>query len=346
MELVFSAVMITTAVRPRTGTWELDWEMPDEWPLLVRELNGGFFHTPSGLRVGAPAGDPVYARCLADDLTIAIALGVRSQCRLSARARHVYFPAAPAMREGVDRREIRIRLARRMREDGIAEVTWDSFDSGCFDLPAATPTRWEYVLELATVGDGAEWPGSQLHRRCVRRGDRSGWELVGLHGPAARTTLSTVTAGATERAEEKGAGFESVIPPIVDDPPASTEEWGATTYQARDEDGLLAAVLVGQTTDRAYYLMGGATERGYTLGASHWLQARLARRFADHGLRHYNLGGAPFTAPEPTDRAHGLHRFKTGFGATVVGCAGDRWVLAPNHHRGHRFLAWATAWAR
>src|SRR5205814_10641110 len=70
---------------------------PPDWWAHVERCGGGFFHTPPGLGAGAPAGEAVFAQLLRGADVVGVAAGVRSQCRLRRRPRHVYFPTAPAL---------------------------------------------------------------------------------------------------------------------------------------------------------------------------------------------------------------------------------------------------------
>lgn len=333
---------LATMVR-HTGAWMFDAAPPADWPDLLRRHGGGFFHSPAGLRAGAPDGDPVFGRFFHNGEVIGIVAGVRTNCRLSSRTCHLYCPTWPAFADPAHRKLGMARLAAELRADGIAEVRWDSFDAACTVPPATVPTRWEYVISLDAIAEQANWPESSTHRRHVRRGDREGWELRELTGLAAVDALTEVMENVVERGTERGARILALIPPAVTDAPAPRGGGTAHTYAAFGAEGMLAAVLLGRTETRAYYIMGGATPAGYRSGASAWLHAHVASRLADDGLLHYNLGGAPLTATEPTDASFGLHRFKTGFGALVVPCAGDRWILRSTHLRGHQMAGWAAA---
>lgn len=296
-----------------------------------------------GIRVGAPRGEPLYLRYQRDGQVYGVALAVRSRCTLSGRLRHAYFPCWPAYADGVDQAAANLALAHVLREQGIAEVVMDSFDAACTSPPALHPTRVEYVIDLAQVEERLVWPPSTAHRRTVRRGERDGWKLENIAGPAGARALEGVMERVIERASGRGVEIQVAIPPALTDP-GSRDPKALTVFAAKDGETLLAAALVGLSERRAYYLMGGATLAGYKCGGSVWLHARLASQFAAAGLQHYNLGGAPASAPREDDPAHGLHRFKLGFGATIMPCAGDRWILGAGHVRGHQLLQWATRW--
>ena len=112
--------------------------------------------------------------------------------------------------------------------------------------------------------------------------------------------------------------------------------WGTGVFAAWDGDVLLAAKLVGWGGRRAYYIAGGSTADGYSVGASAWLQWRIALTFAAASYAEYNLGGAGGKG----DGGDGLRRFKQGFGAQTVERWGARWRLRPLHIRGHDALSW------
>jgi hypothetical protein len=207
---------------------------------------------------------------------------------------------------------------------------------------ATVPTRWEYVIDLPAMAEQKKWPESAHHRRAVRRGDEAGWLFRTATGAEAVEALGCVLESVSTRAAKRGTLVAGLLPPIVAEGIDPAGPWAVTTYLACHEDRLLAAILVGQTNTRAYYLMGGATPEGYAEGASVWLHAHLASRLADAGLTQYNLGGASLQAPVEGSSDHGLHRFKVGFGVLVTPCAGDRWILRATHVRGHQLMGWAA----
>jgi hypothetical protein len=344
MELVLSGAMPAS----RTGDTARRWTTassvtPEEWEEATRAVGAGFFHSPAGLGVGAPRGEPLFLRYQCDGRILGVALAVRSRCRLSGRPRHAYFPTWPAYAPGVDRDLAATALVGTLRELGVAEVRWDSFDAGCTPIPTPAPDRLEYVIDLAAVDDTLVWPPAPGHRRAVRRGEREGWKLVMLSGPARARALESVMERVIERASDRGVTIQAVIPAAL----SRSGDDGSrelAVYAALDGEALLAVALIGLSERRAFFLMGGATLAGYRCGGSVWLHARLVSDLAARGLRHYNLGGTPTSAVQEDDPAHGLHRFKSGFGATLVPCAGDRWILGAGHVRGHQLLRWAARW--
>ena len=74
--------------------------------------------------------------------------------------------------------------------------------------------------------------------------------------------------------------------------------------------------------------------------------AARSRAEAERGFAAYNLGGNPATAAVREDPAHGLHRFKGGFGPSLSTCQGMHWSLGPGHLGAHRVLKLARLWPR
>lgn len=328
------------------GTWEVAETPIPGWGGMLRVLGAGFFHTPLGLEVGAPAGRPLYARYLGAGGLRGVALGVSVSCRLSSRRRHAYFPSWPVFAPDVDRERGLADLAAAFRAEGLAEVAWDSFDAGPAAAGAPSPARFEYVLPLDRVEPTGEWIEGAHHRRSVRRGDRSGITMRVLDGGTAVQALEVVQSQAAARAIQRGAGFAPLVPAMVLTNGSTAPDWGLSTFAAFRGATLLAAILVGRGPDRAYYVLGGATPDGYQAGASVWLHAKVAAACAADGCREYNLGGVPASALTPDDPSHGLHRFKLGFGTRMVPCTGDRWVLRPVHVAGHQVARWAAGMVR
>ncbi len=152
--------------------------------------------------------------------------------------------------------------------------------------------------------------------------------------------LGVVQSAARSRADRRGTSFAAATVPVTAPDRGETgAPWGTGVFAAWNGDVLLAADLVGWGGRRAYYIAGGSTTDGYSVGASAWLQWRIALTFAAAGHTEYNLGGASAEG----DTEGGLRRFKQGFGARTVERWGARWQLRPLHVRGHDALGWRPA---
>lgn len=336
-----TATMIDAGVR-----WRFHSHCPPDWASRIDQCGGGFFHSPAGLIASGEVGDAFFGELVDGDEVIGIAAGVQRRCRVPPRPRHACLPSPPALAPGA--RELRARalelLVEGGREAGWTDLTVHSFEAEDPAPPGPTgirlPPRLEYDIPLSGSSDALRHRLSSHHRRRLPVDDVT-WSLRTLAGRDARALLVDVTRSAVRRAAaRRGTGFEVTLPPAEafrEDP-----AWGLTTYAATQTDGdrLLSAALVGWAGTRAYYVSGGSTSEGYASDASIWLHLQIARVFQSAGFTHYCLGGAPAGAASPSDPSHGLHRFKTGFGATVRSCAGVRWVFGAEHEAGHRFTRW------
>ena len=321
-------------------TWQLaDTPHPD-WPHWVEACGGGVFHTPAGVLVGAPEGEVVYVHLVAGGETRGIAVGVRSRCRLSWRVRHAHFPALPALAPGIDVGDALEALRDVLRKAGIAEVEIGSYDASYVPADGIEP-RLEYVVSFPQTGDVTSAWGT-THRRHVRRGDRDGWTTRLLLGDEARTAILGIQQSTAERAASLHRGFApaqvtgwvSLVTATLPLP-----DWGLAVVGAYRDTTLLAALLLGWAGQRAFYLIGGSTPDGYQCGAAPWLHAQAMTMLARRGIQRYNLGGTPLDAAEESSPAHGLYRFKTGFGVSPVERRGMRWLLRPGHAQLHQMLS-------
>jgi GNAT acetyltransferase-like protein len=319
-----------------------------DWSAQLQRCDGGFFHSPAGLEIASPGGEPLFAQLLrGHEEVVGVAAGVRRSCWLRHGPRHYYFPTLPALVGPARTDEVVAELARALRALGAAEVVFDSFDAQWEpgSVGAEAPARHEYVVSLERPLSRQVGRLRENHRRHLRSGEREGWTLRTLEGEDARALLSEVLAAAARRAAGRGDRFAYRIPPaaIRSPAPALTAAWGTRVFSAWVGATPLAAVLVGWANRCAYMLRSGATAEGYRRSASVWLHWHVMSHLADLGFTSYNIGGTPASAVRRQDPAYGLFRFKAGFGSQVVLCRGARWTFDSTHVLVHRFAAWAFA---
>jgi lipid II:glycine glycyltransferase (peptidoglycan interpeptide bridge formation enzyme) len=101
---------------------------------------------------------------------------------------------------------------------------------------------------------------------------------------------------------------------------------GARLIVGRRGGAAVSAVLCGLNGARAYYYMGGTNAAGLEVNAATLVLTRAATLLATSGARVLNLGGVARAAEAADHPAHGLYRFKEGFGATRVECASSTWT--------------------
>lgn len=334
----------TEAAAAVHAAWQLASSAPPDWARALGDCGGTVFHAPPALAVSLPPGEPVYARLLRGERTLAVALGVAVHCRLSRRARHLRFAALPAAAPGVDRGRAAARLVQVLAEGGAAEVAMDSFGAGGEaegdrgGIPGRR--RTEFVVPLAGGDDVLLAEMRATHRRHVRRGIRAGWHLRVERGDDALRLLAGVRESASGRAAARGDAFHAgPVPAAFGSAADRAAPWGVATFAAWDGGQPLAVAALGWAAGRAYYLTGGSTPDGYRQSAAHWLQWRMMADAASGGMVSYNLGGAAADAREPGHAAHGLYAYKSGFGGEEAACRGVRWEVDGWHLRFHRWLA-------
>lgn len=313
------------------------------WVNDLRRCGGGFFHSPLGVAAAAPAAQPVFlSLCTSDGESLGIAAAVRTRCRLGLRVRHWYLPTVPALAHGVPRDAALATLCEAVRAQGAAEVVLDSFDARWRPdrLVRGRPEalRLEYLVSLEPDPDELARRCHETHRRHLRRGEHRGWRLRTTEGAEAVSVLRAVRDAVSQRAGQRGDPFEAQLPLETLRRPVSdlAAPWGTATFSAWDGSVLLAAAWVGWANRRAIYLTGGSTAEGYRHSAAVWLHWRVMSLLAERGFNVYNLGGTPASALQPEHPAHGLFRFKRGFGAEIIPQRGVRCALRAAHLLAHR----------
>ena len=322
--------------------WTIASQCPPGWWTLLERSGGGVFHSPAGLAGGAPTGAALFAALQEGDETVGVAAGVAVRCRLAFGRRHFYFPTMPAVVDPARRGDALLALVEALRAAGAAELRVDSFDaSWCPEPSNATNAsdRLEYAVRLGPSDQDLAGRFSKHHRRHVQRGDRDGWILRELEGEEAKRLLSTVQQEASARAAGRGDPFAAAQPNVRSSPlGAGGAPWGMTTFSAWHGEEPLAAALIGWANRRAFYLVGGSTPAGYERDAAQWMHWRIMCALRTRGFTHYNLGGTSASASQLGDPAHGLYRFKTGFGPEVVSCRSLGWTFSEGHARAHRLV--------
>lgn len=330
--------------------WVLSATPPPDWELRLISAGGGFFHSPLGLRVGAPAGEPVYGTLRWGKAGIGIAVGVLSSCRFATTPRHAYFPSLPALSPSPWRDHALAALITELNRRGVAEVVMDSFDapwmSGQFSSNEGR-ARVEHLVPLNAEPDKLLAGFGRTHRQRWRRGERAHWTMRSLSGQTAQESMSRVLKSAGVRAQERGRGF---LPGVFTDLDQLTTNHSAGggdlhVFAAENDGSLLAATVIGVGGDRGYYVAGGSTPEGYGCHAAIWLHYNIMIWLRERGCKTYNLGGT-LAAANPGDPGHGLYHFKAEFGGEVRACRNVRHVLRPVHVALHHFLGSASRLVR
>lgn len=86
---------------------------------------------------------------------------------------------------------------------------------------------------------------------------------------------------------------------------------------AYHENDLLAGIFVARYDGVATYMYGASSNLKRNLMPAYLLQARAIQNAMEAGCHSYDFLGIPSTA-HPDHPMHGLYRFKTGFGGTLI----------------------------
>ena len=86
---------------------------------------------------------------------------------------------------------------------------------------------------------------------------------------------------------------------------------------AKIDKEIVAGIIVGIKGKRAYYLYGASSNKKRNHMPNHALQWRGIQIARQKGCETYDFCGIP-SAENPSHPMHGLYRFKTGFGGTII----------------------------
>lgn len=302
---------------------------PPGWDEALLEAGAAVFHSTAWAahRTGAGEGDPLF--CLWRERGGEVAargLGVRRPGegsragRLAAKLSFDSPPAASAA--GGD--FVAPLAAWAKCAPALVELALGSYDAlghwreGPLPRPRA---RLEYVLP---PGGGEEelWEGMRkLARRKVKRAEKEGQE--GREAPSPRELREFVAVYRTteRRLSQAKRGYVPDVGPDAEAFAASLEQLtsrGCGRLFATFAGGRLEAGTFFATFGRrAYMIYSGATDEGRAAGAPFLAMFAALRELRAAGFEQIGLGGAAGDAADPDSEDHGLHQFKTRFGAVA-----------------------------
>ena len=246
-------------------------------------------------------------------------------------ARSIHFDAPPAtpLKPGPLIPDIR----RWMRgERGMADAWLGSFDSeGGWDA-SAPPTRVEFHVDPATE-ERLLRNMRKLARRSIRRAARAGIEI---DGDSAQMREFVDLYGQTLDRLHRVKGVATALGDADDlvQRLQTLRTSGAARLLLASASGTpVAGCLFTTFGHSAFYLLGGANDRGRETGATAAILHEAMTQFSAQGFRRINLGGVSPTAHLPEDPEHGLYSFKRGMGGVPHPCAELRIVVRPARRR-------------
>lgn len=315
---------------------------PPGWDDELLTAGGVVFHSEAWAahKTGAGEGDPLF--CLwRESSGGAIAgrgLGIRRPregSRAGRLAAKLEFDSPPASTAG-GRDFVAPLAAWAKRAPALLELKLGSYDAlGAWreaPLPRPRP-RLEYVLP---AGGGEEELRSgmrQLARRKVKRAEKEG--LEGREAPSAGELREFVAVYRTteQRLGQAKRGYVPDVGPDAEAFAASLEQLTACgrgkLFAAFAGDRLEAGTFFATFGTRAYMIYSGATDEGRGAGAPFLAMFAALRELRAAGFEQVNLGGAAGDAADPDSVDHGLHQFKTRFGAAAEPRASGSLLIRP-----------------
>lgn len=216
-------------------------------------------------------------------------------------------------------------------ERGFGRIELDSFDgpSPPPDLAAlglATRARFEFLLDLAAPAETRFAALKSSHRRKVRDAEKSGVTVADETGATPVDLLRELQGQTQERRAGRGEEMELPDRELYARLERCFLGAGGRLFVGRKEGTPMSAILCGVEGRRAYYFMGGTSKAGFECNAATLVLWRASVLLAEKGATLLNLGGVPREAEHEDHAAHGLYRFKEGFGAARVDCTSATWV--------------------
>jgi len=213
---------------------------------------------------------------------------------------------------------------------GLGQVELESFDgpSPPPDLAAlglATRARLEFLLDLAPAAETRFAALKSSHRRKVRDAEKSGVTVADETGTTSVDLLRELQGQTQERRAGRGEEMELPDRDLYARLQRRFLGAGGRLFVGRKEGQPMSAILCGVEGRRAYYFMGGTSKAGFECNAATLVLWRASVLLAEAGATLLNLGGVPREAEHEDHAAHGLFRFKEGFGAARAECTSATW---------------------
>jgi hypothetical protein len=310
---------------------EVDRSAGAEWVQLIERFDGNIYHSQEWAETWrSDYAEPLYFRGLDEQgrcVGIALANERHSSRPVIGRfLRRLDFETFPAV-QGNDpdlARTMMGRIVEFARAGGYRGLTLQSHYSG---VPlsnldhlglVATP-RTEFIVDL-TRSEEERWKQlSTHHQRKIKKAGKHGLVFEEARSGEAMQELRRLQIGSRDRRMERGEYFG-----LQD--AAYYEQMGRRYFERnlgclflmRYEGRPVSAAFISIYSGRALYVLGGSEPKGFELDAPALLFWKVFSRCVELGCREFNLGGVPASSADQESLAHGLYRFKSGFGGRQV----------------------------
>ncbi len=207
---------------------------------------------------------------------------------------------------------------------------WQSLAVESFDGPSPPPDlaaagfaareRFEFTIDLRPDDDERWSSTKQSHRRKIRKAEKAGVTIT--TATSAAPELHALQKFTSERRRDQGEEMDYLSEEryrLLCDALAADDDSGLAVLGHLDGEPV-SAMLIATHGRRAYYLLGGTNARGLEANAASRVFWEATRTLRERGIEFLNLGGVPHDAADPSSPAHGLYRFKIGWGTTPEPC--------------------------
>jgi Acetyltransferase (GNAT) domain len=305
----------------------------EAWMRCVHAFGGNIYHSPEWAEIGRTTwSSPLFFRCMDDEgrcMGIALGIETRSPKPLVGHfLKRLDFETVPAV-EGHDVELARTmvgKLAEFARTGGYRDLSLQSYCAnvsipdldrlGLTEIP-----RIEFHIDLSGT-DEERWKLlSSHHQRKIKKARKHGLVLEEASTVEDMQELRQLQMGSRDRRAQRGEHFGLQDEQYYEH--LGRQYFGnglGRLFFIRFEGRRISAAFVSSYAGRALYVLGGSEPKGFELDAPAILFWELFDLYRRSGCREFNLGGVPASAIEPDSQAHGLYRFKAGFGAKQMLC--------------------------
>lgn len=297
---------------------------PAGWEAVVRRCGGNALHLPA---IYLADHDPGSVHCLGFEedgeihgCAVALLIEPGRLGRLRGRRRTLQLPTAPAVATEGAAGAVRAALFDHARGLGVANLVvqpgYGRWFTGDADLaPFRTGAITEFVLDPGRGYDELLAGMHKVHRKNIRRAQRSELELFEDASLEGLFRLREMQLASSARADEKTEGFSVRDEEAFRRMHEHVYATGIGTVLFAQLDGAAVAALAWiRAADRVLTVRSGSLPLGYQSRAMYLLHDELIRRCVEGSVEELNIGGVPSDANEPTHPQAGLYEFKNGFG--------------------------------
>jgi len=310
---------------------EVERSAGSEWLGWIERFDGNIYHSPEWAEIcRSEHVSPLFFRGLDEQgRCVGIALGIE---RRSSRpvighfSRRLDFETFPAV-QGKDPHQTSQMISLLVefaKTGGYRGLTIQSHYAGMTvagldRLGLMVVPRVECIVDLERSEEERWKLLSTHHQRKIKKAGRHGLVFEEICTVEAMQELRRLQIGSRDRRTARGEYFG-----LQD--AAYYEQMGRRYFERnlgrlfmmRHEGHAVSAAFISIYAGRALYVLGGSEPKGFELDAPALLFWKIFSRCVELGCREFNLGGVPASSADPESLAHGLYRFKSGFGGRQV----------------------------